>query len=129
MSLALSENDRAYVQGHVGITNDEKVFKDAELDSIYTRFNGDLDLLIIDCWYMLLADSSKMTNYQNGLQREDLSDVHKNILQNIATWEARIVARSSLVGMRMTGLRSTPKLHPDRPYAHRFPTGRDRRPR
>lgn len=129
MSLALSEDDRAYVQRMTGISDQEAVMTDAELDSIYTRFAGDIDLTVIDVWYMILADAAKMTSYQNGLQREDLSDVHKHILQNIAIWEDRVAGRASLVGMRMTGLRSVPKKHPERPWNRREPRGRERRPR
>lgn len=110
----LSTGDRAYVQMKVGISSDEAVFTNAELDDLYARAGESLPRTIVECFEVLAANQAKQASYANGLQREDLSDVFQHIMAMLAYWKAEVAGSGGQA--RIVGLRPAPTVHREEPH-------------
>lgn len=121
----LTDEQRSDLQGDLGITADESVFTDTELDRLYTRANSDYNGTIVLALRQLLANTAKMADYTAGQSSEKISQIHGNLSKMLAYYEDRVGMEDNQVVI--AGMRSTPPIYKELPYGEEHPDEKTRR--
>ena len=111
----LTATQRTDMQGDLGITADETVFINDELDRLYTRASSDYNMAVYFGYRQLLAQANKFHNYTAGMTKVDRVQMRDNIRDSMDFWqeEARIAANQ----VQMVGLIEVPPRDKDKPSA------------
>ncbi len=112
--MALTTTQRTDMQGDLGITADESVFTNDELDRLYARASSDYSLAVYYGFRQLLASANKYHKYTAGFASEDLQQVRANIRDSLQHWKNE--ARSSANQIQMAGLLEIPPRDKDEPW-------------
>lgn len=111
--MALDATQLADMQGDLGISADQTVFTDAELDRLYDRASGDYNTAVYLGYRQLLADANKFFDYTAGQTSVKRSQVRDHLKEMAAFWKDE--ARTAGNQMKMLGLRSIPPPCKDEP--------------
>jgi hypothetical protein len=103
------------MQGDLGISADESVFTNAELDRLYARTDSDYNSAVYLAWRQLMADAAKFNDYTAGETQEKKSQIYDHIKDMVDFWkdEARVAANQ----VRSIGLLEVPPRDKDSPDA------------
>jgi hypothetical protein len=112
---ALTSDERSDLQGDLGISANQTVFTDNELDRLYTRADGDYGLTVYYAYRQLLADANKFFDYTAGMTSVRKSQVRDHIKDMLTFWKDE--ARGSASQVRMVGLVEVPPRTKDEPNA------------
>ncbi len=112
--MALTTTQRTDIQGDLGITADESVFTDDELDRLYARADNDYNLAVYYGFRQLVASANKYHRYVAGFATEDLQQVRANLKDSLQQWKGE--ARSSANQVQMAGLLEIPPRDKDEPW-------------
>lgn len=118
--MALSDADLTYVQGQLGITDNQNVFTDDELNDYYTRA-GDLAGAIAIGFEMLRVNAAKLVNYTAGQTSEDQGTLFDRFEKLITYWRARSSSKTPLI----LGLRRVPPTNKELPATEEDPANKD----
>jgi hypothetical protein len=111
--MALSATQITDMQGDLGITSDQAVFTDAELNRLYERSDSDYNGAVYLAWRQLLADSAKFYNYTVGQTRIERAQTFKNVQAMADLW--RDEARSAGNEVLIVGLSEIPPRSKEQP--------------
>lgn len=84
--MALTADQLADFQGDLGITDDESVFTDVELDRLYTRSESSYELAVALGFRQLLADAAKFNDYTAGESSEKKAQVFEHLKDLHKMW-------------------------------------------
>jgi len=110
--MALTATQRTDMQGDLGISDDEAVFTNAELDRLYARAGNDYNLAVFFGYRQLLAQANKFFNYTEGMTRVERKQMRDNISDSMSFWQAE-----GRTQVRMIGLNPIPPRDKDAPSA------------
>jgi len=85
----LSSDQLGDMQGDLGISDDESVFTDDELNRLFTRADGDYDLGMVYALDQLLMDAAKLNDYMAGSSSEKKSQVFAQLEKMRKLWGTR----------------------------------------
>ena len=111
--MALTATQRTDMQSDLGITSDEAVFTNDELDRLYTRAGSDYNSAIYLAWRQLMADAAKFNDYTVGQTQEKKSQLFDHVKAMVDYWkdEARVATNQ----VRVIGLLEVPPRWKDSP--------------
>ena len=109
----LTATQLADMQGDLGISTDQSVFTDAELDRLYTRAGSDYTLAVYYAYRQLLAQANKFHNYTAGMTKVERKQMRDNIRDSMDFWQEE--ARTAGNQVQMLGLRQIPPRWKDAP--------------
>lgn len=112
--MGLTVDLRTDLQGDLGITNDESVFTDVELDRLYTRAGEDYSLTVYYAYRQLIAQANKYHKYTAGLASEELQQVRENLKDSLEHWKSE--AKSSSTQVKVASLLEIPPRDKDEPW-------------
>lgn len=110
--MALTADQRTDMQGDLGISDDESVFTNAELDRLYTRAGSSYNLAVYFGYRQLLAQANKFFNYTEGMTKVERKQMRDNIADSMEFWKAEGKQQA-----RMIGLNLIPPYEKDSPSA------------
>lgn len=113
--MSLNAQVLSDLQGDIGITDDETVFTDAQLERLYERAESDLATAVYYAFRQLLANANKLYDYTAGLTSEKRNQVRQNIADSVAMWEKESRLNADQVGV--VGATVIPNPRKDRPYS------------
>ncbi len=113
--MALTDTQRTDLQADLGISADEAVFTDDELDRLYERADSDYNTAVYFGYRQLLAQANKFHNYTTGMTRVEAAQMREHIRDSMEFWkeEARQVGNQ----VRIVGLLEVPPRAKDSPDA------------
>lgn len=109
----LTDNDRRSLQRKLGITDNEAVFTDADLDRIYTEANGVLAAAVVVGIEELLGNAVKFSDYTSGLSSEKKSQVTDHLFSLLSHYEGKVVKANQV---KILGSRVVPPRSKDAPF-------------
>ena len=113
--MALTATQRTDMQADLGISADEAVFTNAELDRLYERADSDYNLAVFYGYRQLLAQANKFHSYTVGMTTVRRKEMRDNIKETMEFWQEE--ARRAGKQVRMLGLLSVPPREKDEPRA------------
>ena len=120
--MALTSDQLADIQGDLGISNDEAVFTDTELNRLYTRASDNYALAVYYGYRQILAQAAKFHNYtvaNSSVSRSQMFDHLKDMLD---FWQDE--ARTAGNQVKILGLTEVPPRHKAVPYENADPRRR-----
>ena len=111
--MPLDNTQIADMQGDLGISADQSVFTDTELQRLYTRAEESYALAVYYAFRQLQADAAKLHDYTAGQTEMNLDQVYKHVKDMVEVWEKE--SRSSTNQVLMVGLVGVPTIHKDTP--------------
>jgi hypothetical protein len=111
--MALSAEQLADIQGDLGITTDQAVFTDAELDRLYTRASSDYNTAVYLGYRQILADAAKLFNYSAGHTRVERAKTFDHVKAMVDFWKAE--SRTNANQLKILGLNEIPPRWKDTP--------------
>ena len=111
----LTTTQRADLQADLGISADETVFTNDELDRLYTRADSDYETAVYYGYRQLLADANKLFDYQSGMTRMTKSQVREHLRDALVFWKGEATAAGGQV--RIVGALEIPPRNKDKPDA------------
>lgn len=108
--MALTADQLSDFQSDLGISDDEAVFTDAELERLFTRAGEVYATAVYYAWRQLAAQSVKYVDYQVAQTRVSRSQVVAHIKEMLAQWKAESDAASGTTGALFLGLNPIPTL-------------------
>lgn len=123
----LTATQRSDMQADLGITADETVFTNEELDRLYTRAETKYELAVYFGYRQILADAAKLHAYRVGQTSMSEDQVFDHLTYMLELWgkEARVTADQ----VKIASMRSVPPRNGRRPNEARRPWLRRRRGR
>ena len=112
--MALSGDQLADIQGDLGISDDEAVFTDVELNRLFDRASSDYTTAVYYAWRQLLASAAKLVDWTAANTSVKASQVHAHIKGMVDFWEEK--AKQGGGQVRIVGGLKIPTRHPDMPY-------------
>lgn len=112
--MALTATQRADMQGDLGISSDEAVFTNDELDRLYERAGNNYELAVYYGYRQLLAQANKFHNYTAGLTRVERVQMRENIADSMTFWQNEARGQNQA---RIVGINSIPPREKDEPDA------------
>ena len=112
--MALTATQRADMQVDLGITDDQKVFTDAELDRLYERAGGDYDRAVYLARKQLLSNAARFIDYTAGQTRVEKAQVFEHLSRLVDRDAAQLAAKNQV---RIVGMREVPPRDKDTPDA------------
>lgn len=112
--MALTTEQRADMQGDLGITTDQTVFTDDELNRLYERADSVYDKAVYLGWRQLMADSAKFFNYSAGQTRVDRATLFDHVKAMVEFWKE--VSQTADNQLAILGLNEVPTRHKEIPY-------------
>lgn len=79
--MALSSDQLSDIQADLGISDDEAVFTDAELNRLYARADSDYDTAVVYALDQLLIDAAKFNDYTAGASSESKGQVFDHLMR------------------------------------------------
>ena len=86
--MALDATILADLQGDLGISTDQTVFTDAELERLYLRAASDYSLAMVYGLRQLLMDAAKLNDYKAGQSSESKGQVFDHLKAMLEMWAA-----------------------------------------
>lgn len=111
----LTATQRTDIQGDLGITADEAVFTNDELQRLFDRAGGDYALAVYYGYRQLLAQANKFHNYTVGQTKIERATMRDNIRDSMAFWKSEAAAANNQA--MIVGMKQIPPRDKDRPYA------------
>src|SRR5512136_1192635 len=111
----LTVEQRADIQGDLGISSDQTVFTNTELDRLYTRASSNYELAVYYGYRQLLADANKLHDYTVGQTQLSRSQVRAHLRDMMDVW--REAARASGNQVLIVGALEIPPRDKDTPSA------------
>jgi len=87
---SLSTDDRTTVQMYLGISDDEAVFTNDELDTLYTRAGSDVNRTVLEGLRVLLVNNSKLFDYSVGSRSVKRSQIFAHLKDMLTYWETKV---------------------------------------
>lgn len=115
--MSLSILMRGDFQKDLGISTDEAVFTNDELDRLFTRSGEIYPLAVYYGYLQLLASANKFRDYTEGMSSEKLSQVRDHLANTLEIW--RDEARGSGNQLASLGLVGIPTREKERPWRTR----------
>ena len=84
--MALTATQLADIQADLGISDDEAVFTDDELDRLYDRADSSYELTVALAVRQLLMTAAKRNDYTAGMSTEKKSQVFAQLKQMYEVW-------------------------------------------
>ncbi len=112
--MTLSANLLGDLQGDIGISNDQSVFTDTELERLYTRAEYNQDLTVYYAFRQLLANANKFYDYSAGMTSEKRSQIRSNLKDSVEMWEKESRINDNQV--ESLGLTEIPYRKKDKPW-------------
>ncbi len=103
------------MQADLGISDDETVFTNTELDRLYTRADADYNTAVYLATRQLLANAVKFHDYTAGMTKVQKSQVYDHLKEQVEFWKEE--ARVADSQMRIVGINQIPPYHKDEPDA------------
>jgi hypothetical protein len=110
--MSLTTAQLTDMQADLGITDDESVFTDTELNRLYTRASNDYNTAVYYGWRQLLANVAKFHNYTAGMTKVERGQVFDHVEKMVQHWSDKVQGAQQ-VGM--AGLLSIPPKQKDMP--------------
>lgn len=111
--MALTTTQRAYVQRNLGITADETVFTNTELDDIFAETDSDLKSTVYSGWLALMANAAKFFNYTAGQSKVERAAVFDHVKAMVEFWKDE--SRTAAEQVAVVGITPVP------PYFKEYP--------
>mgnify|MGYP001561254232 FL=1 len=111
--MALTADQLADMQGDLGITTDQAVFTDAELNRLFARTDSDYNGAVYLAYRQLLADATKLFNYTVGQTRIEREKVFDHVAKMVEFWKAE--SRTNANQLMILGLNEIPTRIKDQP--------------
>ena len=111
--MALTATQRTDMQADLGITADETVFTNAELDRLYARADSDYNSAVYLAWRQLMADTAKFNDYVTGQTEEKKSQLFDHVKDMVEFWNSE--ARVATNQVRSLSLLEVPPRWKDAP--------------
>ena len=86
--MALTTDQLADLQADIGISDDETVFTDTELNRLFTRAGSDYAMTVAYALRQLMADKAKLADYSRGETRESRSQIFAHLQAMYDLWAA-----------------------------------------
>jgi len=86
--MALSATQLTDIQADLGISDDEAVFTDAELNRLYARADSSYTMAVAMAIRQLLITAAKFNDYTAGYTAEKKSQVFQQLKQMYEVWLA-----------------------------------------
>lgn len=118
--MSLSSDQRADMQGDLGISADETVFTNDELDRLYERAHSDYNTAVYLGYRQIMANAAKLHNYTAGQTRIDKAQVFDHLKSMVEFWQGE--SRTASNQVKVLGINSVPPRHkrkPDTAYSRR----------
>ncbi len=117
MAYTLTADQITDMQGDLGITNDQTVFTDAELQRFYVRAEGSYPKAMVFALRQLLANKAKLRDYGTGLSYEKESQVYDHVKGLLSVWQAEDDSEDAGGGnqVKVVGVRLQPRRDRDKP--------------
>lgn len=112
--MALDTTLLGDLQGDIGISSDQSVFTDSELERLYARAESDQDLTVYYAFRQLLANANKFYDYSAGMTSEKRSQIRSNLKDSVEMWDKE--ARNSDNQVESLGLTEIPYKKKDKPW-------------
>lgn len=106
--MALTADQLADMQADLGISNDESVFTDAELERLFTRAGEVYETAVYMAWRQILAQATKYIDYKVAQTEEKRSQVRAHISDMVKHWQTESEAASGTQGALLLGLNVIP---------------------
>jgi hypothetical protein len=110
---SLTSDQLADMQGDLGISADETVFTDAELNRLFDRAGGSYNLAVSLGVRQLLISAAKFNDYTLGQTQERKSQVFANLKDLYEVWRA---AADEGQQIKIVGTRAVPPRRKARPW-------------
>lgn len=110
--MALTATQRADMQADLGISDDQAVFTDAELDRLYERAGQDYDKAVHHGLRQLLTNAAKFHDYSVGQTRVQRAQVFEHLAKLVQHWADKAAGSNQV---RLAGLRPVPAREKDAP--------------
>ena len=111
--MALTADQLADMQGDLGITADQAVFTDAELNRLFARTDSDYNGAVYLAYRQLLADATKLFNYTVGQTKIEREKVFDHVKAMVDFWKAE--SRTNANQLMILGLNEIPPRWKDEP--------------
>lgn len=111
----LTATQRGDMQADLGISDDEEVFSNDELDRLYTRADENYELAVYYGYRQLLADANKLFDYSAGMTKMSRSQVRDHLRDMLAFWKDESDATAGQV--QFVGALEVPPRDKDEPDA------------
>ena len=85
----LTSDQLSDMQADLGISNDESVFTDAELNRLFTRADSDYETTVAYAYRQLWANALKFTKYTQGRSSEDRTAIRDALKDAMSYWEQK----------------------------------------
>lgn len=106
----------ADLQGDIGISDDESVFSDDEIERLYTRSDSNADLAVYFAFRQLLANANKFYDYSAGMTSEKRSQIRTNLKDSVNMWEKESGGTNAANQVGSVGVASIPYYKKDKPW-------------
>lgn len=83
----LTDDQLADFQSDIGITDDETVFTDVELNRHFTRAEGDYNRAVVYALRQFLANAVKFADYVQNASQEKQSQIRDGYVMLLNRWE------------------------------------------
>lgn len=111
--MALDATQLIDMQRDLGITNDQAVFADAELDRLFERAGSDYNGAVYLGWRQLLSDAAKFFNYTAGQTKIERAAVFDHVRAMVEFWKGE--SRTAANQMLIVGLTDVPPKWKEQP--------------
>lgn len=85
------------VQGDLGITSDQSVFTDAQLQRFYDRAGSKYAGALVFAYRTLLANAVKLRSYTAGNTSERAEQIYDHLRLQLTDWESRAGMSSAII--------------------------------
>ena len=114
--MALTADQLTDFQRDLGISDDEAVFTDAELERLYTRAEEVYETAVYYGWRQILAQATKYIDYRVAQTEEKRSQVRAHIADMVKEWKIASDAASGVQGAMLLGLNVIPTRSKEEPF-------------
>lgn len=97
--MALTPEQLTDIQTDLGITNDQAVFTDAELNRLFDRAGSDYNTSVYLGWRVLLGDAAKFFNYTEGNTKVERAAVFEHIKAMLEFWKGEATTAANQVAV------------------------------
>ena len=111
----LTADQLADMQADLGVSADESVFTDVDLNRLYTRADGDYSTAVVLAIRQLTMNAAKLNDYTAGETSEKKSQIFTNLQTMLAYWEEQ--AQSATGQVKIVGMSFVPPTTRDKPSA------------
>lgn len=112
--MALTTDQLSDMQMDLGITNDQAVFTDTELNRLFERAESNYDKAVYFGWRVLLADTAKFFNYTAGQTRVERAVMFDHVKAMVDYWQK--ISQTTDNQLAILGLNEIPTKHKEIPY-------------